>query len=392
MSNLQRLIDDVCRPGGSKSLHLDGACFSVHRVVLGPQHNGLTVSGGTFYTPSDSLKSDKRYGIFELAKGISLRGVSYPDAPLEVAFLDCNFIGPHTDWTDDMFLNQARARNQGSFVSGINAMDGSRVDKIYLENCRFSNLYAGIGGFSAYGVVARNCFFDRIVGHCLVSSVPPKNDRPMVVEMSRCKARDCGSLFDFSAPDATKAVTSPVVPVANVQNCVARNILGRTKVHGMWDVYVDDCKFLVERLLPSRYYGISIPQARRVRISNCEIAGYPVGGIHSTDWLVRPEVIVDNTSISGGQMAVNAYGNVALNYCMIQDCYLPWGGNVPPNIGTVVTEPMSLETNAQRFATMREMVRTMDLLHGTKSSVDVYWYLPPEVRRKITEIETAAII
>lgn len=393
-AELQQLCDRACQPGGSRTVDLGGRVWWIRDAIrLGPQHNRIEIENGELLSPPD-LRPAPRYGLVELCRGITWRGVTYGDGPLSVTFERVTFAGLLSNLTDDTETNRERCKLQGYFCSGINAMNGSRVNGITCRNCNFRNLFAGVNAQSSLQVKVHYCEFDRIATICLASSVPPDNNIPMRHDLYMSTARDCGSLFDFSGPEATAGTLPPVQAMATVRRCTAINTTGRAKFHAAgWDGLIQRTSFGFTRTIPNRFAAISVPWARNVIVEDCPISGYFAGGIESSNdrWTFRPTITVRRGTIDGGQLAINSSAVTRLEDVTIRNCLLPWGGSTVPSsqAGTIIDSPASLDDTARRFAMGREIVRAWNGLHGSSNNPENWWYLVPTVRARVQEIETA---
>ena len=386
---IQQKFDNAA--AGSKVVDLENKLWVVHRITTGPIHNNLKVINGSLYSPSDKNTTDKRYGIIEIAKGITLRGVVYPNNPVNLIFENVNFIGPATNWTDDFRLNQQRCRDNGAYTSGVNAMNGSRPDSITVRNCKFYNLFAGVNAVGTFNTKVYDSEFHKIAGHAITTSVPSDNNRVMTLDIYRCTAYDCGTLFDISAPNTTSGIVPPVIPYAKVRVSKSYNTLGRNKVHGQWNVDISKCQFIQNREIPNQFCGLSFPQAQNVNISDCLIENFVAGGIQCTDWITKPTIKMYNNTINGGQMAINSSGAVNIENLIINKCYLNWGIIPVTQIGVQILNPISADDMARRFVFLRSMIRDWNLINGTTYGLDNFWWISNTVRPIITSMENIQV-
>lgn len=363
-----------------QTIDLGGKVWRIEAVRIGP--GNWTIKNGTIVCLPDTAE-DRRYGVFELCKGITWRNVTYPDAPLNIVFENVTFAGCLTDYCDDAEENRARSHEQGMWCAGIIGLNGSRVDSLTVRNCKFRRLAAGVQPAGALKFKCYDCEFEDIAAACIISSVPPGNTAPMLHDVYRINVRNSGSGFDFGG--SSIVVT---IPVAKVRVSSFINTLGRTKFAGEWTGIVYRSKFIQERLIPCRFAGLSISEADQVLINQCEFRDFLAGGIESSGWQTRPTVTIADSKISGGQMAVNSSAFTHLQNTEIADCVLPYGGATVPAsiIDTVIYSPRSAETQATLFSGAAAIVETWNRLHGTAYNPAAWWYVLPEVRAAMNAI------
>lgn len=359
---------------GSSVVDLNGQVLSIRAVQLGP--GAWTIRNGTIICLPDT-QTDRRYGVFELCKGITWRGVAYPDAPLHATFEDITFAGCLTDYTDDIEVNRARCHSQGMFASAINAMNGSRPESITVRRCKFRRLAAGVQPMGTLQFKCYNCEFDQVATACIVSSVPAGNSVAMLHDVYQCRGNECGTAFDFGGDALVN-----VVPVARFRNSTWTNLLGRTKFAGEWNGLVYRSKFIQQRFIPNRYAGLSIPEADQVLIDGCEISGFLAGSIESSGWRSRPTVTIRGTRLSGGQIAINSSAWTHVQLTTIDDSVIPWGDSTTPAsvVDTVITNPRSNEKQANLFLGGQSVIEVWNRAHGTQYDKQKRWYILPSVQ------------
>ena len=374
-------LQAMCDRGGV--VDLGGRMWVVHRIILHHRHNGLRLRNGIIYSPSDRDRPDKRFALIEMCKGVTWRGTTYPDSPCNFIFENIEFVGPLVRYCDDFLTNHAAAREH-AYCSAILAIDGSKIDSVTIRNCKARSMF---GGFTlGYTVNAKvyDCEFDRIAAQC-VSALTWDETSQRAIDVYRCRAESCGSLFDFSG--YAPGVAAPKVPLAKVRQCTATNTLGRTKVHAQWDALIDRCTFRLTRPIPQRYYGLSFPQARTVNISNTLIEGYPAGGIQCTDWVEQPFIDIRTTTIRGGQMGINSTGFTHLDGVTFDGVLYPYGTPPASQSGVVIMNPATVDQVANKFRGLQAMVVDWNRLHGTTYDPDRFWWISNEVRNRMQQME-----
>ena len=375
-------LQALCDRGGV--VDLGGRMWVVHRIILSSRHNNLRLRNGIIYSPSDRDRPDKRFALIEMCKGVTWCGTTYPDSPCNFIFENIEFVGPLVRYCDDFLTNHAAAREH-AYCSAILAIDGSKIDSVTIRNCKARNMF---GGFTlGYTVNAKiyDCEFDRIAGQAVSALTWDENDQ-RVIDVYRCRADSCGSLFDFSG--YSPGVAAPKVPLAKVRQCTATNTLGRTKIHAQFDALIDRCTFRLTRPIPQRYSGLNFPQARTVNISNTLIENYPMGGISCNDWIEQPFIDVRDTVIRGGQMGINSSGFVTLERVTFDQVLHPYG--IPPasQSDTVISNPASVDKIARNFTSLGKMVLDWNALNQTTYSPSTnYWWISNEVRQRMNQLE-----
>ena len=366
-------LQSLCDRGGI--VDLGGRQWTIHKIMLSSRHNGLRIRNGILFSPSDKDRPDKRFGIIEIRNPAA--------SPLNLTLDDIEFVGPLSRYTDDFLVNAQTCRETGAYCSAVLAIDQSRIDSLTIRNCTARTMF---GGFTlGYTVNAKvyDCRFDRIATQC-VSALTGDEQVQRVVDLYRCHADTCGSLFDFSGYSPN--VAAPKVPIAKVRQSSGTNLLGRTKCHAQWIALIDRCNFVINRPMPQRYAAISFPAAHTVNISNCLTSGF-VTGIQSTDWVEKPFIDIRNTTIRGAQIGVNASATYHLSSVVFDNCLYPFGLPPASQIDTQVINPASDESTARKILGLQAIVRNWNQLHGTTYDPDRYFWISNEVKARMAQMQ-----
>lgn len=379
---LQRQIDLY------DNVDLGGANLLVDYVVVNPlKHNGLRLHNGTIRAKS-ALGRDPRYGVFELVKNASWRGVSYPDAPLNVTMDNLTVYGGWSNITSDITTNAKIVTVQGYNFAAVNAVAG-RVDSLSVRNSRFYGLQAGLLPQQTQDFTVEDVHFGSIAEQCIGSIYDPDNPIPSMHSITDVWFDDVGSMFNFSAPPSKLMTPAAATPRAQFMRFFGVNVRGRTKIHGPWWTTIKSGTVAAPINAPTQYSAFSFPAGKAILVDDVEMRGFLVGGLTAPvgNTVHKPSIQVVDSKVFGGQMAFNCDCPLILNNVEIHDCYRPWGATPPASTSRVSQfNGVTATEQAQRFLLARETILEWNRLYGTTYDPLKYCWLSGDVKKELTRL------